>query len=120
MSFNTKDDLLNYVNNANSINEINTIVDKLYFFKRTGRLCKYNLTNEEINFIEQKFGVYLKDYHNFELNINDELNNILKDPTLSKYFNIVNYINERKEYLKNKYDEDLLLKIKNILISKNK
>ena len=118
MNFNTKEDLLNHINSVNNIREINTIIDKLYYFKRTGKLCKYNLTDDELNNIEEKFGIYLKDYRNYELNINDELNNILIDPTIFKYFSILNYINERKEYLENKYDKILLLNIKNILISK--
>ena len=65
MNFNTKEDLLNHINSVNNIREINTIIDKLYYFKRTGKLCKYNLTEQTKPFniltpeLIERFKLYL-------------------------------------------------------------
>lgn len=61
MFFSSKVDLLNYINSSH-INIID-IINHIYYMKRTNQLGKYNFTNDEIVFLENKFLIKL-DIHN--------------------------------------------------------
>ena len=110
MLFATKIELFLFVQSItiNDKSKVNEIINHLYYMKRVGKLCKYNLSDDELNILEDKFKIYLKDHHNYEKNINLELQNLNNYPNHIKFFEIINYIKDCKDYFNDKYDINLI------------
>lgn len=119
MMFSTKTELISLVQSISidDKNKVNDIVNHLYYMKRTGKLCKYNLSNDEINMLEDKLKIYLKDYHDYEKNINQELQNLNNNPNRMKFFEIIYYITECGDYFDGKYDVNLVNSIRSKLLN---
>jgi hypothetical protein len=99
-------------------NELTMIIQHIYYMKNFGKLCKYNLTDDEIYNLENRFGLFLNNYRKYERDINDELSKLNEKFEINKFLNLLDYINSCNGYFDDKYDKLLMNNIKTKLRNK--
>ena len=91
MYFKDKSELfarIDKVVDTNNKNELTMIIQHIYYMKNFGKLCKYNLTDDEVYGLENRFGLFLNDYRKYERNINDELSKLNEKFEINKFLNL--------------------------------
>ena len=106
MNFNNKFELIEFAKSHDD--KAKDIINNLYHLKRMGRLYEYMFDENEINFFEQKYGMTLNDYKNYEMNIDLKLEQIKKFNNKIDFLNIIQYIKKRKCLnIEDKFNEEL-------------